>query len=204
MNHLETDFSNLNEWMKEHAQIIHQVNVEAGWWTDLATGQRKDRNIPEMLALVHSEISEAFDGLLSLDDKLPQYNGALVEIVDALIRLFDMVGGLNIDLKKVYINGEKLKKALEVGNFPSFDSDISVAHAYVSLILEAHRKGRIDALGHAYADAIVHLVTLFEITNHVVEGTSSLDEILEAKMAFNANRADHKVENRKLDDGKKF
>lgn len=36
--------------------VVHDANKQ--WWTDLETGQPLQRNVGEMLALVHSEISD--------------------------------------------------------------------------------------------------------------------------------------------------
>ena len=53
------------------SHIINQRNIEAGWWTDVRTGEsllgkdeygRDKRNVPEMLCLIHSEVSEAMEG----------------------------------------------------------------------------------------------------------------------------------------------
>ncbi len=87
------------------AAIIHLRNREAGWWPE----DREERNVPEMLCLIHSEISEAMEGhRKSLpDDKLPQYPMIVVELVDALIREFDLLGFLcekhNVDLSEVFM-----------------------------------------------------------------------------------------------------
>ena len=89
-------FESLNELVKE----IHNNNVKAGWWTDLNTGERKDRNVGELLCLVHSEISEAMEGIRKnlKDDKLPHRSMFEVELADAIIRIFDIAGAYNLDL----------------------------------------------------------------------------------------------------------
>lgn len=118
---------------------IHANNVRAGWWNDLKTGEdlHGKRNVGELLALVHSEISEAIEAqdddieplmniqmlllhalsksmnrkqaLLDInvhvsraleffrkggkaDDKLTNRPGFRVELLDAVIRIFDVLG----------------------------------------------------------------------------------------------------------------
>lgn len=95
--------------MNELIKKIHEQNVAAGWWTNLETGESlksghgepAKRNIPEMLCLIHSEISEAMEGYRKnlMDDKLPHRPMLEVELADAVIRIFDMAGGLNLDLE---------------------------------------------------------------------------------------------------------
>ena len=80
----------------------HGVAQNSGWWHDLKTGEslKGKRNVGELLCLVHSEISEAMEahrkGLQ--DDKLPHRPGIEVELADAVIRIFDMAAGLDLDL----------------------------------------------------------------------------------------------------------
>ena len=88
---------------------IHELNVIAGWWTDIKTGEsllgkdehgRDRRNVPEMLCLIHSEVSEAMEGYRKSlpDDKLPHRSMFEVELADVLIRIFDLAGGHGLDL----------------------------------------------------------------------------------------------------------
>lgn len=79
---------------------IHGRNVAAGWWTDLSTGEPKERNVGELLCLIHSEISEAMEGHRKglMDDKLPHRSMLEVELADAVIRIMDLAGGRKLDL----------------------------------------------------------------------------------------------------------
>lgn len=81
-------------------QDIHRYNVDAGWWTNIETGERLDRNVPEMLMLIVSEISEAMEGYRKnlMDDKLPHRKMIEVELADAVIRICDTAEGLGLDL----------------------------------------------------------------------------------------------------------
>ena len=103
INHAEMAFH-----AAELQDYCHSAQVKAGWWTDLATdqdlrslpGQTPRVNVPEKLMLIVSEIAEAMEahrkGLK--DDKLPHRDGLEVELADALIRIFDLGGGLGLDL----------------------------------------------------------------------------------------------------------
>lgn len=89
-------------------QACHARAWNAGWWLDLKTMQPAQRNIGELLALVHSEVSEALEGHRKnlMDDKLPEYPMLIVELMDAAIRIFDMAGALHPAAHKILI--EKL------------------------------------------------------------------------------------------------
>ena len=80
--------------------LCNKRAVEAGWYSDPATGMPINRNVGEALALIHSEISEALEGhRKSLkDDHLPHRRMAEVELADAVIRIADLAGYLDMDL----------------------------------------------------------------------------------------------------------
>lgn len=89
---VELPRTNLNELSEK----IHEYNVSAGWWPK----DKQTRNKAEILCLIHSEISEAMEGLRKnlMDDKLPHRKMVEVELADALIRIFDMAGAFGYDL----------------------------------------------------------------------------------------------------------
>lgn len=89
---------NLNDLSK----TVHAANEK--WWRDINTGERIDRNKGELLALIHSEISEALEGERKnlMDDHLPHRRMAEVELADAIIRILDYAGGFGYDLQGAF------------------------------------------------------------------------------------------------------
>jgi hypothetical protein len=79
---------------------VHARNVQAGWWNDLVTGEKLDRNPGELIALCHSELSECLEGVRKnlMDDKLPHRKMEEVEMADCVIRIADYCGGRGLDL----------------------------------------------------------------------------------------------------------
>lgn len=113
-------------------RICHERSKSAGWWNDLVSGEplpMTQERVGDKLMLVVTEVAEAKEGYRKnkLDEHIAGRSSIEVELADALIRICDLAGALNLDL------------------------------------------------GGAVAD----------------------------KLAYNATRADHKLENRKLGDGKK-
>ncbi len=89
--------------LDELAAIIHHHNEK--WWVDIHTGEPLDRNKGETIALIHSEVSEALEGVRKnlMDDKLPEYKMEVVEMADAVIRILDYCAGYNLPLGEALI-----------------------------------------------------------------------------------------------------
>lgn len=83
--------------------VVHRANIK--WWHDIVTGEPLKRNVGELIALVHSELSEALEGDRKnlMDDKLPHRKMFEVELADAIIRIFDIAAGFDLDLGGAYV-----------------------------------------------------------------------------------------------------
>jgi len=71
-------------------QEVHQYAKDKGWWD-------KPRPIPELLCLLHSEVSEALE---SYRNNVPEGEKHCLseELADLVIRVWDMSGALGIDI----------------------------------------------------------------------------------------------------------
>lgn len=87
-----------------------------GFWPDTNPPvPQEDFNVGEKLMLIVTEVAEACEAHRKNlpDDKLPYRSGLEVELADALIRIFDLAGALNLDLA-----GALLEKAVYNLNRP--------------------------------------------------------------------------------------
>lgn len=180
--------------LNELATVIHQKNLEAGWWSDLKTGQRIERNVGELLCLVHSELTEAWEGHADdlNDDKLPHRKMFEVELADAQIRLLDIAGAYACDLEAP-TNDIRIT---------SLESALLDAHRDVSRAMEGNRKNK-SRDGRKVFD--IEIANAFAMISAIGDFTGAdVPGAIAEKVEFNAKREDHKIAHRLSDNGKKY
>lgn len=87
------------EWQRD----IHQWAIEKGFWPT------EGRNTPEILALIHSEVSEALEAWRQVDCDVTEIRyrddgkpeGFAVELADIVIRVLDLAESIGVDLEEV-------------------------------------------------------------------------------------------------------
>lgn len=100
----------------ELKNLCHQASYDAGWWglegkpdyfrIDVRAETRFGKALAaEKLALIHSEVSEALEGLRKgkADEHLPEFPSEAVELADALIRIFDYAGARRLPLGDAFV-----------------------------------------------------------------------------------------------------
>lgn len=91
----------------ELQRACHKASKDAGWWIEQQGYSDLGEElfvplevVPTKLCLIHSEISEAMEAHRKdlMDDKLPHRKGIEVELADAVIRIMDLAGALDLDI----------------------------------------------------------------------------------------------------------
>lgn len=113
------DKTNIEQGTNALVEACHAASKNAGWWVHQASGadliaiitdkaiikssfvaRAGKALVAEKLCLIHSEISEAMEGHRKglMDEKLPHRSMLEVELADAVIRIADLAGAMQLDL----------------------------------------------------------------------------------------------------------
>ena len=173
--------------LQAFAARVHAANAK--WWVDLETNKRITRNVGELLMLVTSELSEAMEGHRKnlLDDHLSTRKMFEVELADAVIRLLDIAGGMNLTFQG------------RAAHYEFTDNTAENLLRIVEQLLKAYRDA---AMSHLFVLRIETSIVMIQRLAHN-EGLD-LWSAFEEKMNYNAVRADHQHDARRQADGKKY
>lgn len=179
----------MNEFLNAKAQEIFANNKV--WHYD-EDGSLIEHNDGKRKMLIVSEIAEAMEGHRKnlMDDHLPQFKMLDVEMADTFIRTLDQATRDKITID-VNLNDH-------IFNVTDTDDECEGLLLLVDCVISWYWEG-----SHYEESAVVDYL-ISSIFKYCEKFNINLLPIVEAKLAYNLNRADHKRENMNAEGGKKF
>ena len=204
--------------LNQYADRIHTLNRD--WWVNLDTGkyEPEKRDKATAVNLFHAEVSEMLEAIRKPIDKdtpkpsskIKGFTEEAEELADLVIRCFDYAGGHDLDMQ---VDEEWDKESLkEIGEALSVlvSRERPEINTYTKMQLIGYIHYAISQMSHVVFNpspdsealsigSILALAMIYSLRFDI-----PLEEAIEAKLEYNANRADHKIENRKASGGKKL
>lgn len=173
----------------------HGAMVTVGWWDD------PDQCVVTKFQLVSTEIAEATEGDRKklMDDKLPHRTMAEVELADVVLRIVDMAGayGWTYDSSKGETSQEAtLKEKQQI----LVNDNVPSRHFLLNTILTSLYGAVVnyEIVDDMYSLFLNEIVELADKYGYDLVGA------IKEKIVFNANRLDHKREERAKKNGKGY
>lgn len=208
--------------LNAQAARVHEANAK--WWWDLSKPptpvgvypKLTNRNVLVMGMLAKSELAEALEAFRKNlnDDKLPQYPGAVVELADCVIRLLDTIAGHGIRIEQSVYDEHQPELIGNTLNFGEelFSIDETITTLFNNLFLltnpaleNARRERGKRATTDVACDTAYLVARCYELsTVFYPEDSCKFWDVYEAKMQYNAERPDHKIEHWLSEHGKKI
>jgi hypothetical protein len=162
----------VEDWMVL-AEMIWSTNEANGWDVAIAADwDSNKRKLAEKIALIHSELSEAWQG--SIDGDEANY---LEELADVAIRILDVLEGLHpLEGMRRWFEAE-----VEPFNLLHRSEQIATVHLKISNALEYLRKGTLEQFSG-------QLIVVFRNVEDMATSSLLLYDAMVAKNEVNRNR----------------
>ena len=181
---------------EELEEKCHAASKAAGWWE--LNGINEELMLIRKLNLIHTELAEATEAHRKdlMSDHLSGVHGVVEELADFVIRFADLAGRGEQNFQFPH------KEVMEFGDvscFKTIEELIgSLTMSVTKLYTETSYRGVKILFGFSLVTIDRNEAMIKDQFGHTVS------EVIDLKLAYNASRADHKLENRSKPNGKKY
>ncbi len=167
----------VKDWMVL-AEMIWSTNEANGWDVAIAADwDSNKRKLAEKIALIHSELSEAWQALIDRTEQDYSEQNYLEELADVAIRILDLLEGLHpLEGMRRWFEAE-----VEPFNLDNRAQQIATVHLKISEALEYLRKGTLEQFSS-------QLIVVFRNVRDMAISERLLFDTMVAKNEVNRNR----------------